>query len=165
MPQEPIREKVMAAMRDRLATITAGVTYWTSPSLVTRELLWITQYNQPLIPPGTATQLDAGPVLGCMRASGSQFERLTHPKVGHVAESFEHFQRVTVWGFAKKTDTVIVGTLIERLWQDHLGALLADPSLGGLATLPIVPDGDLDTDDGALEPLAYFAQDWLIRAA
>jgi hypothetical protein len=72
--------------------------------------------------------------------------------------------RVTVWGFVKATSGVIAGTWAERLFQDHLECLLANPRLGTLARQTITPDGPLDTDDGFLEPLAYFAQDWLIHA-
>ena len=172
---EPTRELVMAAMAEQLATITAGVVvypvtsfpvdYWTMPSLVSRELRWITQYDQPLAPPDTATQLDAGPVLGVVRSSGSTFERIQHGQSARpVVEAFEHEIRVTIWGFVKATASVLAGTWIERLWQDHLVCLLSDPRLGGLARHPIEPDGPLDTDDGTLELLAFFAQDWLIHA-
>lgn len=167
MPPEPVREKVMVALADQLATITAGDTYWTTPSLVTRELLWITQYNQPLGvgPDPTATQLDAGPVLGIMRSSGSTFERILHGAANRpVVEAFEHEMRVTVWGFVKATPGVIAGTWAERLFQDHLACLLATSRLGTLARQSIEPDGALDTDDGFLEPLAFFAQDWLVCA-
>jgi hypothetical protein len=172
---EPKRELVMAAIAAQLATITAGsvsypfspfpVDYWTSPSLVSRELLWITQYDQPLTPPATTSRLDAGPVLGVTRSSGSTVERVQHGQSSRPAlEAFEHEMRVTIWGFVKATSGVLAGTWIERLWQDHIACLLADPRLGGLARQPIEPEGVMDTDDGFLEPLAFFAQDWLIHA-
>ena len=58
MPVEPKRERVMAAIAAQLGTIQAGtvtypfsphpVEYWTTPSLVTRSLLWIDKYDQSL---------------------------------------------------------------------------------------------------------------------
>ena len=171
----PIRVRTMVRIAERLAMIEAGtvihsdpdavVEYTTSPSLVTRSPLWITQYDQPLAPPAMATQLDAGPVLGVVRSSGSSIEQVLNPSPSRpILDSYEHQQRVTVWGYAKATAETLAGDLIEMLWEDHVKGLLADPRLGGLAVMDITPDGPLDTDDGALEPLAFFAQDWLVRA-
>lgn len=162
MPAEPTREKTMAAMADRMSTIAAGDLYWTTPSLVTRALLAIDQYDEPVSP-----LLSQGPVLGVVRASGSMFGRRAHrapaPGGTSIAAAFDHEQRVTVWGYVRGDDDgVIAATLLERLWQDTVECLLADPTLGGVARM-IEPEGPLDTDDGALEPLGYFAQDWLIR--
>lgn len=167
---EPIRERVMAAMATQLATITAGVVvygaksveYLTTPSLVTRALLWVPDYDQPLVAGNPATQLDAGPVIGVVRSSGSTFERLTHvDPAGPQSAGFEHHQRITIWGYAKFTASVAVSTWLERLWQDIVECLFVDPTFGGLA-LSSYPDGPVDTDDGALEPLGYIAQDWLV---
>ena len=68
---------------------------------------------------------------------------------------------MTLWGYVKATSTLLAATLIERLWQDVLECLMVDPSFGGLA-MKSEPDGTLDTDDGAMEPLGFFAQDWLV---
>ena len=167
---EPFREQVMAAFAARLATIAAGVvdydgrlvTYLTTPSLVTRALLWITQYEQPLAPPDMTTQLDLGPVLGVVRGSGSTFSRIEHvPDERGAVIGFAHEMRLTVWGYAKgAADSA--STQLERLWADHINAVLVDPRFAGLVA-DTVPDGPLDTDDGVLEPLGYFAQDWLVK--
>jgi len=164
----------MAAIATRLATIVAGtvaystpygsksVEYWTTPSLVTRALLWLPQYDQPLVAGAPGTQLEVGPVLGVVRASGSEFQRALHvDPAGPISAGFEHQQRLTLWGYVKATATVLAATFIERLWQDTMEALLLDPTFGGLA-MDSRPDGPLDTDDGAMEPLGFFAQDWLV---
>lgn len=166
---EPWREQVMVAFAERLATIVAGtvdydgrlVSYLSTPSLVTRSLLWINQYDQPLAPPDMETQLDRGPVLGVVRGSGSTYSRLEHLPDDLTIQGYGHEMRLTVWGYIKATSTEIVGTLVERLWWDHVKSILVDSRLGGLVS-DAVPDGPLDTDDGVLEPLAYFAQDWLV---
>ena len=170
----------MAAVLEQLQTIQAGsvvytlpagakaVEYWTTPSLITRSLLWLPQYDQPLVAGDPATQLDAGPVLGVVRASGSEFTRVMHTDPqGPVAAGYEHQIRFTLWGYVKATATVIAATLLERLWQDTVECLLVDPTLAARAadaepiTMKLEPLGDLDTDDGAMEPLGFFAQDWL----
>jgi hypothetical protein len=174
MPMEPIREQVMVAVTAQLATIQAGtvvyslpsgskaVDYWTTPSLISRALLWLPQYDQPLTAGVEETQLDRGPVLGVVRSSGSDFERIMHTDpAGPVALGFEHHQRLTIWGYVKATPLLVASTLIERLWQDVTECLLVDPTFGKLA-LKAEPDGSLDTDDGAMEPLGFFAQDWLV---
>lgn len=170
MPAEPIRERTMAAVAEQLETIQGGtvvygskaVEYWTTPSLVTRALLWLPQYDQPLAAGDPTTQLDQGPVLGVVRASGSTFTRTIHVDPdGPVSSGFEHEQRMTVWGYVKQTETDQAATVLERLFQDTVECLLVDSTLGGLA-VDCRPDGALDTDDGAMEPLAFFAQDWLV---
>lgn len=181
MPAEPVRERTMAAIASRLGTIVAGtvvyttpygsksVEFWTTPSLVTRQVKAIQQYDQPLTSGSPTTQLDLGPVLSVVRSSGSTFQRQTHADpAGHESEGYEHQQRVMIWGYVKATATVLAGTLVERLWQDCVECLLVDRTLGSGATagpaLGSGPDdqGSLDTDDGQLEPLGFFAQDWLV---
>jgi hypothetical protein len=143
---EPLRERVMAAMATQLGTIVAGSTYWVTPVLVTRALLSIKQYA-------------AFPVLGVMRASGSGLPRVERGR------GYRHEFRVTVWGYERATETELVGTRLERLWADHVRCLLGDPTLGlGHLVADCRPDGETDTDNGALEPQAWFAQDWLIWA-
>jgi hypothetical protein len=168
---EPFREQVMAAFATRLATIVAGdvdysgrvVTYLSSPSLVTRALLWITQYDQPLAPPDMATQLDAGPVLGVVRGSGSLFSRIEHvPDSRGAVAGFAHEMHLTVWGYCKGDALDSASKKIERLWADQINAILVEPRFAGLVA-DSTPDGPLDTDDGVMEPLAYFAQDWLVK--
>jgi hypothetical protein len=147
MPTEPVRERVQAALEARLKTIAAGVVidpqsgqsveYFTTPSLVTRALLWITQYDQLLEATSPTTRLDIGPVLGVVRSSGSTFERVLHGDPDRpLIEAFEHEQRVTIWGYVKGSTAVggvLASTRIERLWQDHVACLLTDTKLGGLA--------------------------------
>jgi len=168
---EPLREQIMVAVAQRLGTIVAGtvtygsfsVFYYTTPAHTTRTLQWITQYDQPITPPGTTTLLDGGPVLGVVRGSGSTFERQTHvPNADGAIGGFTHEMHLTIWGYVKAAGSDLASTLLERLWADHMNAMLSDPSLGGIGVAS--PDGPLDTDDGVLEPLAYFAQDWVIKA-
>jgi hypothetical protein len=169
---EPLREQIMTAFAQRLGTIVQGlvdyggglsINYFTSP-VTTRSLLWITQYDQPLNPPAMLTQLDQTPILGVMRASGSLFFRETHvADPDGAVKGFGHDMRLTATGYVKGTDLDLAGTLIERLWADHMNAILVDPRLGGLVK-DCVPDGPLDTDDGQLEPLGFFTQDWLVKA-
>jgi hypothetical protein len=142
---EPIREQILAAMADRLGTIAWESNARTVPALVTRALLSIDQYK---------AELEAGPVLGVMRSSGSTFEPMT-------LTSRRHQVVVAVWGYVRGDATVGAGTWLERLWDDTVRVLLADPKLGGLA-VDVELSGPTDTDDGALEPEAAFAQNWLV---
>jgi len=167
---EPWREQVMLAIVERLQTIVAGsvtygaltVEYQTTPSLVSRALQGIAQYDQPLAPPDPQTQLDIGPVLGVMRSSGSTFSRIQHvPDSGGAILGFAHELRLRVWAYCKPTMSDIVGTILERVWWDHMQAILVEPRFGGLVS-DTMPDGVLDTDDGVIEPLGYFYQDWLV---
>lgn len=143
----PIRDRIKDAMVARLYTIKEGAEFWTTPSLVTRKLLAIDQYK---------VELAQGPVLGVMRGNGSTLEQIAQPAV------FEHGLWVTVWGYVKGGD-VPADTLLEYLWDDMTRVLLAETTLAGLVR-DVQPIGTLDTDGGVLEPLAFFAQDWLIAA-
>ena len=172
MAQEPLRSRTMQAIAAQLETITEGVvvyptkalTYWSTPSLITRSLLWVTQYDQPLAAGVQTTQLDVGPVLGVVRSSGSQYERNVHTaEDAPMDDAFWHFQRISIWGYVKGTATLAAIDALERLWQDVKECLYVDRTFGGVA-LDSRPEGTLDTDDGALEPLAYFVQDWLVTA-
>jgi hypothetical protein len=147
-PELPIEEKVMVAIADRLSTIVAGAHYHTTPALITRALLSIDQY---------AAELEAGPVLGIMRSSGSTEEQET-------LTSRVHQLVVTVWGYVREGQGVIAGDWLARLWQDHRDAIRTDPTLGGLVRDVSLDGRPRETDEGALEPLAFFAQDWLITA-
>ena len=173
MPTEPIRERIMGAIALQLETIQAGtvvygnhkpVEYWTTPSLVTREVRAVHQYDQPLAAGDPTTQLDLGPVVSVVRSSWSTFQRQVHvDPAGQESAGYEHRQRVMLWGYVKATATVLAGTLIERLWQDVTECLLVDRTLDGLALISGPDDeGSLDTDDGQLEPLGFFVQDWLV---
>ena len=145
---EPIREQLFVAAAERLELIAAGPGYRTVPSLVTRSLLSIDQY---------ATELAAGPVLGVMRSSGSTYELET-------LTTRRHALVLTVWGYVRGDDQVLAGTWLERLWDDVVTCLFADPSLKGLAR-DVEVSGPLETDDGGLEPLGWFAQDFVITLA
>lgn len=144
-PSAPLRDRIKDAMVARLMTMTAGAEYWATPSLVTRRLLAIDQYK---------VELAQGPVLGVMRTSGSTYG--PQPE----GTSFEHNHRVAVWGYVKGDLDVPADVQLERLWDDVFRCLLADPSLNDLV-MDLQPEGSLDTDDGALEPLGFFAQTWL----
>lgn len=172
MADEPVRSRTMQAVAAQLGTITEGVvvyptksvTYWTTPSLVTRSLLFLTQYDQPLVAGVSTTRLDQGPVIGVVRSSGSTFDRLLHvPANDSAMSAFQHQQRLAIWGYVKGTDDLIAADALERLWQDCVECLLVDPTLGG-AVLDSRPEGTLDTDDGEAEPLAMFSQGWLVVA-
>lgn len=141
----------MEAVKARLDGIAQDAALWTTPVLVTLSLLDITQYPK---------ELDQGPVLGVVRASGSTYESesLTTDLHGLV---------VTVWGYVRGIDGVPAGEWLERLWDDHRRALLAETlasgaseTLGGLVR-DFRPSGELLTDDGGAEPDAWFRQDWL----
>ena len=144
----PIRDRIKDAMVARLYTIKAGAEYWSTPSLVTRKLLAIDQYK---------AELAQGPVLGVMRSSGSRLEQIAQPA------EFEHGLIVTVWGFVRGDGVTDADTALERLWDDTVRCLLNETTLAGLVR-DLYPEGPTDTDGGALEPLAYFAQDWLVTA-
>jgi hypothetical protein len=157
---EPIREQVLAAVAARLDAIAASATpgepYWTTP-VVTRELLSPDQYAEILT--------DGGVILGVMRASGSLLESAERPS------GWRHEIRFTVSGYVRATAGVLAGTWLERLWRDHMLALLADAGapdpadrpLGGLVT-DLLPDGPVATDDGGAEPEAWFSQPWVAIA-
>jgi hypothetical protein len=142
---EPIQTQVLATVAERLAEIAVvgAPTYRTAPALVTRSLLSIDQYQQ---------ELEVGPVLGVMRTSGCTFEPITQT-------SRRHRIRFTVWGYVRGDAVGPAGEWLDRLWDDTVRCLLTDPKLGGLV-MDLDLDGGLDTDDGALEPQGFFAQDW-----
>lgn len=148
MPSEPIREQILAAVATRLATITTS-TYWATPVLITRALLSIDHYKEDLL---------AGPVFGVTRATGSLIERAGHDEDAYL----DHF-RFTVECYVRDRGGVLAGTWLERSWQDHFSVLIDDEFLGGLVD-SLRPD-ITETDDGALEPEAWFRQTWIADVA
>ena len=146
MPDEPRREKIMAAVADQLATIAGPPRYWTTPVLITRGLLGPEQYE---------AELRLGPVLGVMRASGSTITPLTQTSV-------EHRALVAVVGYVRGDTQALAATWLERLYDDVRACLREDAHLGGLA-LDVRPEGPLLTDDGLWEPDAGFEQLYLVR--
>lgn len=155
-PPEPLYEKQEVALADLLSTITAGATYWTTPALVTRELLSLEQYQVVDESTGLSV-LDRGPVLGVMRSSGSDADLSEHPR------GYRNTHRITVWGYVQSTTGVAAGTWLNRLWNDVRLAVAATPDLG-LPGTDCYRDGPRFTDDGALEPQALFAQDYVAVA-
>lgn len=151
---EPIRTRIEKAIADTLGQIAAG-DYRTTPALVTRALKPIDQYQK--------RELLAGPVLGVMRGSGSLVEADAHTRTVDT-----HRHRVAVWGYVlgssdEPSGDDLAGDLLNDLWQDHVDVLLADPTLGGLV-YRCLPEGPMETDEGAREPLAFFRQHWLAEA-
>jgi hypothetical protein len=142
---EPVRERVKAAMATRLATIATEPGYLTVPALVTRAPLAIDQHR---------ADLAQGPVLGVTRSSGSTYDQETQT-------SRLHRVVVAVIGYVRGMAALPADTALERLWEDHLRCLRGDPTLGGLAR-DCEPLGGTETDEGALEPSALFVQDWLV---
>lgn len=171
---EPVRALVMQAIAAQLQTIRLGsveygggvatVEYYSTPSVVTRSLKWITQYDKAISEEGQS-QLDLGPVFGVVRGSGSEIQRvLNNPR---APGAYDLNQIITIWGYVKATADRLAGDVLDDVIEDHLAALFVDPALwlhplGPRNTLPVEPFGPLDTDDGVLEPLAYFAQNWRI---
>jgi hypothetical protein len=150
-PSAPIRDRIMDAMVARLYTLKAGGEYWATPSLVTRALLSIDQYK---------VELATGPVLGVMRSSGSVLTQRAHAdENGNVP--FTHELQVAVWGYLRGDAVISAATQVERLWDDHTRCLLNEATLAGLVQ-DLRPDGTTDTDDGSLEPLGFFVQNWLV---
>lgn len=148
MPNEPLREQILEAVSDVLSGIVAGTTYWSTPALVTRALLSIGHYK---------VELESGPVYGVTRSSGSELAFQAQPFL------YGTLFRFTVEAFVRLRDGVMAGTWLERAWQDHVTALLADPYLGGLV-MDLRPE-TTETDDGALEPEAWFRQVWTAEAS
>ena len=140
---EPLRERILAAVATQLATITAGSTYWATPVLVTRALLSVDAYKEELL---------SGPIFGVTRATGSLFERASHDD-----SYLEHF-RFTVECYVRDRANVLAATWLERSWEDRLHVLLTNQHLGGLVDL-LRPE-ITETDEGALEPEAWFRQTW-----
>src|SRR5262245_27830626 len=137
---EPIREQGLTQVAAQLATMT-DVDCWATPALVTRALLSVDQYT---------TELQTGPVFGVTRSSGSQLATIALPTLYH--DTF----RFSVECYVRLRDTVTGATWLERAWDDHVRCLLAQPILNHL-----VRDLRLDTtdtDDGILEPAAWFIQ-------
>jgi len=141
---EPLRERVQIAVAERLTKIEAGDIYWATPALVTRSLLSVDQYK---------AELELGPVYGVTRSSESALSFQAQPDV------YQDLYRFTVEVYVRLRDTVVAATWLERVWTDHVRCLLADPSLGGLV-LDLRPEVT-ETDDGVLEPEAWFRQGWL----
>lgn len=151
MASEPIRERAKSAIVARLEAIEAGATYWYTPSLVTRVLLNPDQYT---------TKLATGPVLGVQRSSGSKVERDTHDP-----GTYEHVLIVDINAYV--LGDVVGGTpadtKLERVWSDVRTSLLGDPRLGGLASMDVTPDGEMETDRGTWEPIGWMRQPWRVR--
>lgn len=158
---EPLRERILAMMAERLATIGAGERYWTTPK-VTRSLREIDQYPESDLRQG---------VLGVMRSEGSTLTLLPGVHVDDAGRvKYRHLVTAAVWGYvAEDADmtlpgAVLAGTRLERLWRDHVTCLLADDELGGLV-IDLSPDaGPLRTDRGGIEPRAWFEQRWVATA-
>lgn len=147
---EPIEERIEAAIAAHLDTIATGPGYYTTP-VVTRELLAIDQYKD--------ADLVAG-LLGVMRTSGSTLEI---DELDIAPLHLHHQHRIAVWGYVTRAGGVIAGTLLNRLFADHLRCLMANRTLAGLVDdLRPVP-APRDSDDGAREPKAFFRQHWVAR--
>ena len=146
--EQPIRERIERAMATRLAAISAGSVYWTTPALITRALLAPDQYK---------AELAIGPVLGVMRSSGNPGSVL---ELGREASADMDEHHVSVWGYVLGRPDLLAGDVLNRLWQDVTVCLLADSTLGGLV-IDLRPEGAMETDGGVLEPQAWFRQHWL----
>ena len=91
MPQEPIRERTMAAIAEQLGTIQAGTVVYTVPiGTKAGRLLDDAEPDRAGLCSGCRNTISrssrarrgrssiSGPVLGVVRASGSSFERMIH---------------------------------------------------------------------------------------
>jgi len=178
MPAEltSLGEKHLVALADRLSIIREGEpivsgaskVYRTSPSLITLSPLAIGVYNQPLQPVSPpVTQLDLGPVLGISRSSGSSLLRVTlRPRGGpDPLKAYERQDRVTIVGYVKGTDALPAWRVLERLYEDVVECMLAEPTLGDLVQ-KLETSEDRLTDRGQFEPanMAQFEQDLIITA-
>lgn len=156
---EPLEERIAVAMLERLRTIQAGtvnyedpdppasVVYHTTPALVTRSLLEIDQYSD-------------FPVYGLTRGSGSTYKLLTPTKAErHLVFNIEGYVQGDVEAVA---GAVLAHTRLARAWEDVRNCFRSNQTLNRLV-LSVLPDGEMDTDDGALEPQGWFRQPYRIH--
>jgi hypothetical protein len=136
---EPVREQIQSAVAARLAGILSTDGYYTTPAVVTRRLLPIDAYNE-------------FPVVG-IGPSDESLLTLQAQKEAYLDEfSFR------TWGYVKGDDAVPPYTWLERLWDDVVRRILAQPGLGGLCQ--IVRPTRLQVDVGLADPFAAFVQSW-----
>lgn len=150
---EPLREQILARVATNLDAITEGGTvgshtYWSTPTVV-RDPVSITHYT---------AELDAGPVFGVVRGSGSRLD-VQSLADDSGARTWVDTYRFIIHCYEQKRGETLAGTALERSWEDHIQCLLADRFLGGLVD-DLRPE-ESETDDGELEPQAWFRQGWV----
>ena len=164
----PFRAQIIQAIEARLATITAGTLVYTDPGRNIRYRLTPKTVTRSVLPMDQYEPKDDWPLLGIMRWAGSTVAKDMHTGA-HGRLVYEHALSLQIRGYVRGdhpilTDAVLAGDLLEDLWADHFACLTVDPTLGGLVD-DFGPVGELETDQGALEPDAYFIKPWLARAS
>lgn len=127
---EPYHERIAEAIRTRLAGITAGASYWYTPSKVLRTVVFdegdldVSHDLVILIAPGDETHREAGTgdaSSGGEMAVEAEIRLLAAKRYNPATENPYQEQAPTRW------------TIGNRLVRDVLKALLSDVTLGGLA--------------------------------
>jgi hypothetical protein len=149
------RNAVERAVEERLKAIVTGETYLTTPVLVTRSIVPdIREYDTPEL-------LGTGrPIFGVLRRSGSAFQR-------DGQETHGNTHAFAIVGYVKgvpQGEPAEVAS--ERCWsafKDAVVCLSEDPTLSGLVD-DLICEEETETDEGAIEPFAWFVQPFLATA-
>jgi hypothetical protein len=146
---EPAREQILAAIASTLGTMTGirpwGGSYKNDP---------VIERRMKVLP-----QIVQFPHLCIVEGAGST---LTFQDTGGGTGRYLHEFRVSIYGYVKGDDVVPRSTWLQRLWDDVVRTLLAQARLGGVAR-DLRPVGELDTDEGQLETVGVFAQDFIVE--
>lgn len=137
---EPKRERILEKIVANLTAISAANGYWTDPKTVSRQ------------PIGLAS-IDATAMPALFVTDGN--ETISPDFIGPAGKSVKSAFTVSILAYVE--DPTHVSTLLNRLRFDVLTAILADITLGGVATgmdwtQPITIEGDL----GQYMPRATF---------
>lgn len=97
-------------------------------------------------------QVNQVPHIGVLAASGATAKILSINPVSNI----EHLFPVTFYGTIEQTVEAPVDTWLQRLRDDLLGRLLADASLGGLAS-GVGEVITFETDEGEFSPRGQLA--------
>lgn len=159
---EPLAEKIMAAVADRLSNLsgvrmtpTAGGWQYAQVPTVDRS-----------VPPADELRNRPVPALYVVPGRGSQLERASGRPM-----PYWYRLRVNIHGLVQETrdsDTQEILTLADtwrwRLREDVLAVLHEDPTLGGLVKMLEFSDRAEDVDLGELMPRVWFVQPMTVLA-
>lgn len=153
---EPLAEKIMAAVADRLSNL-SGVR--TTPTANGWQYAQVPTVGRSVPPPEEFRNV-AVPALYVVPGRGSQLERASGRPT-----PYWHRLRVNIHGLIEETrdpDTQEIITLADtwrwRLREDVLAVLHEDPTLGGLVKMLDFSDRAEDVDLGELMPRVWFVQ-------
>lgn len=153
---EPLAEKIMAAIADRVSDLSGVRTTPTAGGWVYSAVPTVGR----VVPPPEEYRSVPTPALYVAPGRGSQLEPASGRRIGYW-----HRLRVNIHGLIEETRdpatqaiTTLADTWRWRLREDVLAVLHEDLSLGGLAKTLDFTDRAEDVDLGDLMPRAWFVQ-------